>query len=178
VPANAVVAVCDDLQIESWYRDHFVRLTRIAQCILGGTASGEDIAQEAIIRAWRRGNELTDRHTIGAWLNTVTRHLAIDKRRRQRDEVLVGSADDITSDPPGESADDDLVRAALSRINPRQRRVLWQRDAVGVGYAEIAGRLGVTETAARMTVVRARQALRNQLGAMGIAPPARLKQIA
>ena len=177
MPANTSTATYDDLQIESWYHDHFVRLTRISQCILGGTASGEDVAQEAMIRAWRHRSELTDPHEIGAWLNTVTRNLAIDRLRRQRDEVLVGSADCIALDSRDEPSDADVVRAALSRLNSRHRRVLWQRDAVGIGYAEIARRLGVTETAARMVVVRARHALRTQLLAMGMAP-SELKQTA
>ena len=86
-----------DANVADWYRDHFARLTRLAACMLGGTEGAEDVAQEALLRAWEHRDALDHPDAIGPWLARVARNLCIDVLRNGRDVVPLGDAD-----PPAE----------------------------------------------------------------------------
>src|SRR5580700_11665189 len=65
---------------------------RVARAVLRNTADAEDVAQEALLRAYRRFDRLRDRHRFRAWLVRITFRLALDrirsaKRRDQRETL-------------------------------------------------------------------------------------------
>jgi RNA polymerase sigma-70 factor (ECF subfamily) len=157
-------AAAGDGEVAEWYRDHFTRLTRLAACILGSNAGAEDVAQEALLRAWEHRDALDHRAAIGPWLNRVARNMCIDLLRARRDEVPLGQMDPVAAPvlPAGTGRVADVLRA-MSKINPRHRRAL-SRHALGeVGYRDLAADMGIAETAVRMVLVRARRALRAEL---------------
>jgi len=157
-------AAAGDGDVADWYRDHFYRLTRLAACMLGGTAGAEDIAQEALLRAWEHRGALDHRGAIGPWLTKVARNLCVDLLRKQHDEVPLGQLDPPAEPvlPTNDDATAHLTRA-MSKINPRHRRALSRHMLSDVGYRDLAEDMGIEETAARMVLVRARRALRAEL---------------
>jgi len=63
---------------------------RVARGVLRNSADAEDVAQEALLRAYRRFDRLRDRTRFRAWLVRITFRLALDrarsaKRREQRE---------------------------------------------------------------------------------------------
>jgi len=159
---STIAPAADDMVVD-WYRDHFARLVRIAGCMLGGTAGAEDVAQEALFRAWEHRGALDHRESIGPWLTRVVRNLCVDALRRDHEEVsLEGIAE--PADPARSTGDTGAVVRAMSRINPRQRDALYMHALAHVGYGDLARRMGIAEPAARMVIVRARRALKAQLG--------------
>ena len=56
------------------------------------------------------------------------------------------------------------IREAFASLRPRDRELLWLREVVGLGYADIAGRFSLREGAVRIAVMRARQRLEEALG--------------
>src|ERR1700730_17032846 len=65
---------------------------RVARGVLRNTADAEDVAQEALLRAYRRFDRLRDRNRFRAWLVRITFRLALDrvrsaKRRDQRETL-------------------------------------------------------------------------------------------
>src|SRR4030088_3040388 len=63
---------------------------RGARGVLRNTADAEDVAQEALLRAYRKFDRLRDRNRFRAWLVRIAFRLALDrlrsaKRREQRD---------------------------------------------------------------------------------------------
>src|SRR5579862_6444463 len=63
---------------------------RVARGVLRNTADAEDVAQEALLRAYRRFERLRDRNSFRAWLVRITFRLALDRarsanRREQRE---------------------------------------------------------------------------------------------
>src|ERR1700688_4460986 len=65
---------------------------RVARGVLRNTADAEDVAQEALLRAYRRFDRLRDRNRFRAWLVRIAFRLALDrlrsgKRREQRDTL-------------------------------------------------------------------------------------------
>jgi len=65
---------------------------RVARGVLHNTADAEDVAQDGILRAYRRFDKLRDRARFKAWLVRITFRLALDRakssHRRQHRETL------------------------------------------------------------------------------------------
>src|ERR1700692_4958093 len=65
---------------------------RVARGVLRNTSDAEDVAQDSILRAYRRFNKLRDRGRFKAWLVRITFRLAVDRakssNRRQHRETL------------------------------------------------------------------------------------------
>src|ERR1700722_442281 len=54
---------------------------RVARGVLRNTADAEDVAQEAVLRAYRRFRHLRERQRFRAWLVRITFRLALDRAR-------------------------------------------------------------------------------------------------
>jgi RNA polymerase sigma-70 factor, ECF subfamily len=83
---------------------------RIARGVLRNSSDAEDVAQEALLKAYRSFHRLRDRTRFRAWLVRISFRLALDrlrssKRREQRDQLWsrpvhhppVASAEDIAA---------------------------------------------------------------------------------
>lgn len=80
---------------------------RVARGVLRNTADAEDVAQEALLRAYRRFDRLRDRARFRGWLVRIAFRIALDrlrssKRREQRDTLWSQPA----HQPPATSAED------------------------------------------------------------------------
>src|SRR5215831_1118037 len=65
---------------------------RVARAVLDNSPDAEDVAQEALLRAYRRFRRLRDRSRFRTWLVRITFRLALDQarsaRRREQRETL------------------------------------------------------------------------------------------
>src|SRR6202047_5626595 len=52
---------------------------RVARGVLRNTADAEDVAQEALLRAYRKFDRLRDRNRFRAWLVRIAFRLALDR---------------------------------------------------------------------------------------------------
>src|SRR5436189_654620 len=82
------------------------RVFGLAFTILGDSRAAEDVAQEALLRAWRHAAVFDARRgSVATWLLTITRNLAIDATRVRRpiavapDALLGLSRADSERDP-------------------------------------------------------------------------------
>jgi len=66
-----------------WYRLHHPRIRSLCARILRDESMAEDMAQEALLRAWTRHHEMRE-EDLGAWLTVVARNLCISSMRRDR----------------------------------------------------------------------------------------------
>ncbi|HEX3454613.1 MAG TPA: sigma-70 family RNA polymerase sigma factor, partial [Gaiellaceae bacterium] len=148
----------------------------LAYTILGESRAAEDVAQEALLRAWRHAANFDDRRgSVTTWLLTITRNLAIDAVRARRsvamapDELLDASPPASGRDP-GDAAvvtdDVDRLRVALTRLPDEQRRAVVLAGIWGLTAREIAEReaipLGTAKTRIRTGLRRLRVALVNE----------------
>jgi RNA polymerase sigma factor (sigma-70 family) len=61
----------------------------LARTIVGDSATAEDVAQEAFVRAWRYAASCDARRgTVLTWLLTIVRNVAVDQLRLMRPEPL------------------------------------------------------------------------------------------
>lgn len=143
------------------------RLFGIAYRMLGSAAEAEDVVQETWVR-WQS----TDRSVVinpQAFLTTTATRLAINvlQSARSRRETYVGpwlpepvdtSADPTLGAERAEAMDAALLML-LERLSPTERAAYVLREAFDYAYPEIARIVGVSPTATRQLVSRARKHL-------------------
>ncbi len=79
---------------------------RVARGVLRNTADAEDVAQEAMLRAYRQFGRLRERARFRAWLVRITFRLALDrarsaKRREQRETLWAQPVPQLDHRRPG-----------------------------------------------------------------------------
>ncbi len=146
------------------------RVYGLARTIVPDDRAAEDVAQEALVRAWRHAATYDPRRgSVVTWLLTITRNLAIDAIRVRRPtaidpdhvaDLALASAER----GPAETAEvnQELVRlrVALRVLPPEQRRAIVLAGVLGLSAREIAEREGVPLGTAKTRIRAAMQRLR------------------
>lgn len=123
----------------------------------------EDIAQDALLRAWRRRSTLRDAERRNQWLAAIVRNEAFRQHARVRPdlsatiELREGEEDEAVL-AAVELAD---LHAAMEALSERDRRLLEMRYEEDLTQATIARRLGVPEGTVKVRLHRARAKLRS-----------------
>lgn len=125
-------------------------------------SEAEDIAQDALLRAWRRRSTLRDSERRNQWLATIVRNEAFRQHARVKPaltatiELLEGAEDEQVL-ATVETAD---LHAALAGLSERDRQLLEMRYEEDMTQAMIAHRLGIPEGTVKVRLHRARDKLR------------------
>jgi len=157
---------------------HQDRLYSIALRLLGDRRDAEEVAQDALVRAFRamRGypRERVAALRLRPWLASIAVNLARNRRRRLDDqrppgslEPLVAAGFDVPADgrtTPGPTADRRETRrelaAALLILTPAVRAAIVLRHVDGLSVAETAEALGKPEGTIKAQVHRGLRELR------------------
>lgn len=137
------------------------RLLRCCERVTGDRGLAEDAAQVALWRAWRALPSRDADSGLVGWLLAIAHNCAVDQLRARRD--WPNESLELTV-PAGRGTEAEAltrIRAAsvlgdMAGLPARQREVLWLREGRGLPYSEIAGRLGISERAARRASQTAR----------------------
>ncbi|HVS98904.1 MAG TPA: sigma-70 family RNA polymerase sigma factor [Solirubrobacterales bacterium] len=140
---------------------------RTAYRYASNPSEAEDIAQEALLRAWRRRSTLRDSGSRKRWLSTIVRNEAFRHYSRPRpdltDEVeQLGGHEDEQVVAMVECAD---LQAALARLSERERLLLALRYEEDMTQPAIAAHLGIPEGTVKVRLHRARRKLRRAYAA-------------
>jgi RNA polymerase sigma-70 factor, ECF subfamily len=152
---------------DEWAWDEVRRLcVRFARRYAKSPSEAEDIAQDALLRAWRRRSTLRDAGSRKQWLGTIVRNEAFREHARNRPDPV----DTLESE---HGADDDRVlatveradlHAALERLNERDRELVQLRYDEDLTQTAIAHRLGIPEGTVKVRLHRVRAKLRREIG--------------
>jgi RNA polymerase sigma factor (sigma-70 family) len=158
---------------EELYAEYQPRLRRFAYRLAGNVHDADDLVQETFVRAVPRLDGLDPRTAdVGAYLFATLRNLflkQVEQRRRQHTvadvpEPAVPTPIDL--DPERSlllARQQDEVRLANGRLQPRQRLVLALRELEERSYADIGEIVGLKENAVAQLIFRARESLRVEL---------------
>ncbi|MGL5009390.1 MAG: RNA polymerase sigma factor [Paracoccaceae bacterium] len=144
---------------------------------LGNRADGEEIAQEVFLRVWRMAGRYDPaRGRVTTWIYRIAVNLCIDRQRRNRFWRLFGreQAADWADVLPDETPDATAVvagrqalaqvQAGIAALPERQRMAIMLTAVGGLNTAEVAQAMASSVGAVEQLLVRARRALRNDLG--------------
>lgn len=179
--------------------EHSDRLFTIALRLLGDRRDAEEVAQDALVRAFRAMHDYP-RERIAAlrlrpWLASIAVNLARNRRRRHDDRQPPSSLEpllDAGFDPPVDdrraapaaAADrretQRELAAALLRLTPGVRSAIVLRHVDGLSVTEVADALGRPEGTVKAQVHRGLRELRAILEAQSEAttPPSNAKPAA
>ncbi len=138
----------------------------MAYRMLGDPTEAEDAAQEVFVRAWNQLHSFQLDRRFSTWLLSIASHLCIDLlRRRKPSAPLDDVALYVRSEEPepdeialqGEQRD--LVKRLLDTLPEKYRSVTVLRYFNDMSYDEIAQATGLTESAVKTQLHRARKML-------------------
>ena len=171
---------------EKFYRlvwPHMATVARMARYLAANDADGEDLAQEAMLKAYRAIDTFQGNFKVQAWLMTILRHAHVDAVRaaRCRSFILEQVRADIEDTPPTQFAeaeasepladpdqvlqqfsDQDLIRAVRS-LPKEIRWTLLLVDVQGLDHSDAASVLGVPLGTVKSRAHRGRAMLKGLL---------------
>jgi RNA polymerase sigma-70 factor (sigma-E family) len=149
------------------YRDHRMRMVRLAVLLVDDPNTAEDVVQEAFTGLHRHWAGLRDEAAAVAYLRTAVvngSRSVLRRRRTARDyvpphQVNARSAESLAM----LSAEHQAVVDALGTLPPRQREVLVLRYYGGMSEAEIADATGISRGTVKSTASRALDAVQRAM---------------
>jgi RNA polymerase sigma-70 factor (ECF subfamily) len=168
----------DDQAFEQLVRTHGPRLLKVARRLVGNEEDARDTLQSAYLSAYRAIDRFDGRSLLSTWLHRIVVNTALMKlRTRERkpeqpiDDLLPRFLDDGHMVDPATSWSPPIletlerreaasaVRAAIDRLPESHRTVLMLRDIEELSTRDTAEILGISETAVKLRLHRARQSL-------------------
>lgn len=162
----AAVRCTADQEFADAYPGLFRASMRLANRLTRDPSLSEDIAAEALARAYAKWSSVRSADNPSAWVMRVTANLVIDTARRSK---VAASA------LPLLASDDDLMRiedhvtvrmalvSALSTLPKRQREALVLRYIAGLEEPDLSTALGASPSSVRTHVQRGLANLRHKL---------------
>jgi RNA polymerase sigma-70 factor, ECF subfamily len=154
-------------------RSTYAETYTLAYRLTGNEEDARDVAQEAYLRAYRAIGRFRGDAQFSTWMYRITANCAatyLGRRSKHRHDVLddtVPVADPRTDHDPQLRADASDLRnrlaSALDDLPPRLRAVVVLRDIYDLPHESIAAELGISESAAKVRLHRARNKLREQV---------------
>ena len=146
------------------------KLFRLALRITLDSAEAEDVTSDTLIKVWNKREELRGVESIEAYCMTVCRNLALDRHEKKEAQNLSLEANEIDAADNSFTPDEQLerdeklrkVHELFNQLPERQRTIMQLRDIEEKSYREIATIMGVSEEVVKVTLFRARQAIRKQ----------------
>jgi RNA polymerase sigma-70 factor (ECF subfamily) len=169
---------------------HSVSVFRLAYRLTGNRHDAEEVVQEAFLRAYQKLEQFESRANFGTWVYRIAANYAIDRMRQKRTEESRREEPSRRSEGRAEMSPVNLVpdggpsperlaqnvelrqqiEGALEALTQAERTAFVMRHWEGCGIEEIADALNSNASAAKNTVFRAVQKLRNALAPLVTQP--------
>jgi RNA polymerase sigma-70 factor (ECF subfamily) len=143
--------------------------------MLGNREDAEGHSQEIFLSVYKNIGQFEGRSSFSTWLYAITLNSCRNalRKRQRRPAISEHPIDELLDLLPSEEPDPeeatvareerDLVQAALDALDDETRSILILRELDGLAYDEIAEIVGISLSATKMRIHRARLALRTRL---------------
>ena len=150
-----------DVRFTEFYQREFSRIVASVRGHLG--ADAEDVAQEAFMVAADRWDSVVNLDVPAAWVRFVALRIARRRAARERQRITVEGSQPAPA--PNAGPDLDLA-AALLELPDRHAAAVWLHHLEDRPVAEVAERLGCSDSAAKVLLFRARRLLAERLAGL------------
>lgn len=171
------------MAFEQLVRQYDRAVLRLAVHLTGSPEDGQDIYQEAFLRAYINLASFRFECSFYTWIYRIVTNLCLDHLRkrssRSRDMTTIISADGeieevldrLPDQRAGTSPERSLIsrelrhtiQRAMGKLSPRERMVFELKHYHGMRLRTVAGILKTSEGTVKNTLFRATHKLRNQL---------------
>ncbi|GIF39226.1 hypothetical protein Axi01nite_35370 [Actinoplanes xinjiangensis] len=152
------------MTFESFVAEHGQALMRLAFVLTGHRQHAEDLAQTALVDAYRNWAKVAAARRPDSYVRKVLVNAHLSWRRRrwttERPSEMNDAAAGLLPDPSDALVERDHLRTMLAGLAPRARTVLVLRYYADLTDAAIAETMGITESSVRATASRALATLR------------------
>lgn len=157
-----------DQLVKATYLDTYT----LAYRLTGDEEDARDVVQESYLRAYRGLKRFRGDAQFSTWMYRITANCAsthLGKRNRNRHDELTDdiAVDEAVANNPEARTDAavlrDRLQGALRELPPRLRSVVILRDIYDLPHDAIAAELGISESAAKVRLHRARRKLRDEV---------------
>ncbi len=163
----------DQQAFEELVRATYVDTYTLALRLTGDEEDARDVVQESYLRAYKGLKRFRGEARFSTWMYRITANCAanqLGKRAKHRHDELdddSGVVDERPEHDPEAQADAGDLRArlksALADLPPKLKTVVVLRDVYDLPHEAIAAELGISESAAKVRLHRARRKLRERL---------------
>ncbi len=139
------------------------RLHRYCARMTGSTTDGEDIVQEALMKAFAARPAAGVIDNAEAWLLRIAHNSALDFLRHRARQPVTEAGEDFELVPAPDAPDPDIVAASLQRfmqLPALQRSAVILKDVLGHSVQEAAAITDASEPALKSALQRGRARLR------------------
>lgn len=152
---------------------------RLAYRYTSNPSEAEDVAQEALLRAWRRRSTLRDSSRRKEWLGTIVRNEAFRLHSRVRPDPVadIEAKEGVEDEQLVSTVEQADLHAALERLNERDRQLLHLRYNEDLTQQAIARRLGLPDGTVKVRLHRLRHKLRKVMAEVSQTAPGRARRV-
>jgi RNA polymerase sigma-70 factor (ECF subfamily) len=136
------------------------RLHRYCARMTGSAVNGEDVLQDALVKALHARAEGAEVDNLEGWLFRIAHNTSLDFLRNRSRNTVVPLTDDIEAAAMPETDIVEISFQTFLRLPELQRCAVILKDVLGHSVDEIAGIAGCSAAAAKSALQRGRVALR------------------
>ena len=165
----------DEAAFEALISPYLDTTYRLCLRMMGNEQDAADMAQEALVRAWRSISTYKAQSRFSTWLYRITQNVCLDelRKRKNRQAESLQELHEAGFDPPDNAATPETAAEiqdtrtqlahAIGKLNDEHRAAILLRDVHGLSYEEIASVLDVNLNTVKSRISRARANLRSIL---------------
>lgn len=149
---------------------------------LGNEEDASDMAQEALLKAYRSLRLFKGNSSFGTWLYRITTNVCLDELRRRKRRISPLSLDEPLATQDGDELEKEIadqspgadilyeqkefseyIQNLLDELRPEHKTAIVLRDVMELSYEEIAQTLDCSLGTVKSRISRARDMLRKKL---------------
>lgn len=165
-PENGTEDADPTEEVQLLFVRHESSIRAFVRALQPSLADADDVMQETFLTVSRKASSFEPGTNFVAWACGVARLKVLENfRQRKRANVLSEAAIiALTEEAPSPqfiSETESALESCLARLAPKVRDLLWRRYSRRQSSTEMAEAAGMTSTAVRVALTKARQALRD-----------------